>query len=72
MYDQHLEPGFFAAPTAHIAKKIAEAVSGVSNGRVLEVACGTGIVTEALRGPDDGDWPPDHVPGLWLGHFDGG
>ena len=32
-----------------MAKKIADAVSGVANARVLEVACGTGIVTEALR-----------------------
>ncbi|MBT3396416.1 MAG: methyltransferase domain-containing protein [Alphaproteobacteria bacterium] len=50
IYDQHLGPAFFAAPAAHMAKQIADAVSGVSNPRVLEVACGTGIVTEALRG----------------------
>ena len=49
IYDQHLGPAFFEAPAAHMAKKIADAVSGVANARVLEVACGTGIVTEALR-----------------------
>ncbi len=50
IYDQHLGPAFFKSPAEDTARRVAEALAGVAHARVLEVACGTGIVTEALRG----------------------
>jgi hypothetical protein len=35
IYDQHLGPAFFHAPAEEMARRVASAVSGVANARVL-------------------------------------
>lgn len=45
-YDQHLGPLLFEFAAADLAERVAGALPGA--GRVLEVACGTGISTERL------------------------
>jgi len=44
LYDRHLGPWLFAPYAEHVARNLAQMASG----RLLEVAAGTGIVTEAL------------------------
>ena len=44
LYDRHLGPWLFAPYAEHVARNLAQLASG----RLLEVAAGTGIVTEAL------------------------
>jgi len=46
VYDEHLGPIFFEFSGADLAQRIAREVSV---GRVLEIACGTGISTEFMR-----------------------
>ncbi|MBT3533916.1 MAG: class I SAM-dependent methyltransferase [Rhodospirillaceae bacterium] len=45
-YDTHLGPLLFQFSAADLARRVSDAVPGVS--RILEVACGTGISTEYL------------------------
>ena len=47
IYDGHLGPLFFEFSAADLAGRVSAAVP--EGGRVLEVACGTGISTEHLR-----------------------
>ncbi len=47
IYDAHLGPLMFEFSAADLAARVAQAVP--EGGRVLEVACGTGISTEYLR-----------------------
>jgi ubiquinone/menaquinone biosynthesis C-methylase UbiE len=45
LYDRHLGPMLFAPYAADMARRL----SGLNAGAMLETACGTGIVTRALR-----------------------
>lgn len=45
-YDEHLGPLLFEFAAADLARRVGEALNGA--GKVLEVACGTGISTEFL------------------------
>lgn len=46
IYDEHLGPLLYDFAAADLARRVAEALPGP--GKVLEVACGTGIATDHL------------------------
>ena len=53
IYDEHLGPLLFEFSAADLAKRVREVQPGAD--RVLEIACGTGILTDSLwqaYGPD--------------------
>jgi ubiquinone/menaquinone biosynthesis C-methylase UbiE len=45
LYDQHLGPALFEPYAINLTQHVA----GYTEGSVLEMACGTGIVTQQLR-----------------------